>query len=82
MRKGVFQTARDIMDAVDRGEAVYWSSLRYPVHKDQLGQYFIGEGSAMIGLTWADGVTLNARPEDFFVLDHGDCSTTPRGTLH
>lgn len=40
MRKGVFRTARENMDAVDRGEAAFWNSLRYPVHKDRLGAIF------------------------------------------
>lgn len=82
MRKGIFQTAQEIMDAVDRGESVYWNSLRYPVHKDRRGQYFIGEGAAMIGLTWADGTTLNAAAKDFFVLDAIDKIGPAVDSLH
>lgn len=82
MRRGVFQTAREIMDAVDRGEPVYWNSLRYPVHKDRLGQYFIGEGPGMIGLTWTDGVTLNGRLEDFFTLTDEESSTMLPSARH
>ncbi|OOC10042.1 hypothetical protein [Thioalkalivibrio halophilus] len=81
MRKG-FSNAREIMAAVDRREAVYWTSLRYPVHKDHLGQYFIGEGPGMIGLTWADGVTLNGRLEDFFVLTGEEHSTLCPNIVH
>ncbi len=72
MRKGVFSTAQEIMAAVDRGESVYWHSLRYPVHKDHVGRYFIGEGPGMVGLTWADGVTLNGRVDEFFVMTRED----------
>lgn len=71
-RQKPFKTAQQIMDAVDHGEAVFWNSLRYPVHRDRLGQYFIGEGPGMVGLTWADGVTLNGKLDEFFVLTKGE----------
>ncbi|WP_231370164.1 hypothetical protein [Thioalkalivibrio sp. ALE16] len=70
------------MDAVDRGESVYWNSLRYPVHKDRLGQYYIGEGPGMIGLTWADGANLNGNLEEFFVLDEGERTCWINDTRH
>ncbi|WP_020008873.1 hypothetical protein [Thioalkalivibrio thiocyanoxidans] len=70
------------MDAVDRGEWVFWQTLSYPVHKDHLGQYFIGQGPGQVGLTWADGITLNGRIEDFFVLSEDERATLFQGTRH
>lgn len=67
-----FACADDIREAVDQGLDVYWSSLQYPVRQDAIGRYVIGPpGGHIIELTWADGETLNGRPEEFFVLDKG-----------
>ncbi|WP_051048360.1 hypothetical protein [Thioalkalivibrio sp. HL-Eb18] len=82
MRKKALSTAREIMEAVDRGERVYWHSLQYPVHKDRLGQYYIGKGQGMIGLTWADGETLNAEAEEFFVVDSPMSIRTSFDSIH
>jgi hypothetical protein len=69
-------TLQEIKDAIDDGKTVYWSNERYVVIKDPLRdgtfQYLIGcdHGSPRanyIGLVWADGVTVNGRPEQFFV---------------
>lgn len=81
-RKRPFENAQQIMDAVDRGEAVFWSSLRYPVRKDRLGQYFIGEGPGMVGLTWADGVTLNGQLDEFFTLTPAQAVKLRPSTRH
>ncbi len=35
----------------------------------------------MIALTWSDGVTLNGKPEDFFVLSEAEYLKTHPGTL-
>lgn len=70
------------MDAVDRGEAVSWNRRRHPVHKGHLGRYFVGEGPEMIGLTWADDVSTNAKPEEFLVLTRTEPSGTHDMALH
>lgn len=81
VRRGGLRNAHEIRDAVDRGCRVFWKTLRYPVHRDGSGQYFIGEGPGMIALTWSDGVTLNGKPEDFFVLSEAEYLETHPGTL-
>lgn len=61
--------ADEIRAAVDAGHTVHWSNTGYKVVKDTLGQYLIecqGNGHC-IGLTWADGVTLNGDPGAFWI---------------
>lgn len=62
---------QEIKQAVESGKAVYWASRAYRVVKDDVGQWLIVclNGST-IGLTWRDGVTLNGKPEEFFVAEH------------
>lgn len=63
-------TLEEIKAAVDAGQTVHWSSRGYVVVKDSLGRYhikFITNGHC-IGLTWADGLTMNGRPEEFFAV--------------
>lgn len=64
-------TLEEIKKAVDEGKTVFWSNTSYVVipHKKTPDTYlikFLGNGH-MIGLTWADNVTLNGKEEDFFV---------------
>ena len=59
-------TTKEIKDAVDAGQNVYWENLAYQVIKMK-GDYYIKMGSHLIGLTWEDGKTLNGKPEDFFI---------------
>ena len=61
-------TLTEIKEAISNKERVYWSSLSYEVILDSKNQYLIlhNSGSA-IGLTWADGITLNGKEEDFFI---------------
>lgn len=68
-------TLDEIKAAVDRGETVCWSHDGYVVEKWQPTQLH-PEGTYeivylrnrhAIGLTWLDGVTMNGRPEDFYV---------------
>jgi hypothetical protein len=61
-------TLDEIKQAVDAGKTVHWSNAGYTVIKDRNGAYFIRfhDGNS-IGLTWQDGVTLNGKPEEFFV---------------
>ena len=68
-----------IKDAVDAGFTVCWRSELYEVRKerdwdtgkvDPNGRYFIicTKNNDTIGLTHLDGVTLNGKPTEFFVV--------------
>lgn len=50
-----------IKKAVDEGQKVYADTKAYVVVKDSIEQYLIKclFNSYCIGLTWADGITLN-----------------------
>ena len=57
-----------IKAAVEAGKKVYWSNKGYQVVKGKDGEYAIKAANGhMIGLTWADGKTLNGNEKDFFV---------------
>lgn len=58
-------TAQEIKQAVDNGKTVYYQSGSYKVIKSR-DEYLIKCGSHCIGLTWADGITLNGLEKDFF----------------
>lgn len=62
-------TLEEIKSAVEAGKTVFWSNRAYRVLKDSLGQWLIvcDHNGYCIGLTWRDGVTMNGKPEDFFV---------------
>lgn len=62
-------TLDEIKNAVDAGSGVHWKTYGYRVIKDNIGQYLIQcvMNEDCIGLTHRDGVTLNGKPEDFFV---------------
>ncbi len=53
--------------AIEAGKKVYWSNRNYQVVKDKIGQWLIvcRMNNYCIGLTWADEVTMNGKPEDF-----------------
>jgi hypothetical protein len=57
-----------IKAAVDAGQTVHWANRGYCATKDSLGQYLIvhQDGNA-VGLTWQDNVTMNGKPEEFYV---------------
>lgn len=59
----------EIKAAVEAGKTVHWASRIYRVVKDSLGQWLIlcDMNSYCIGLTWRDGVTMNGKPEEFFI---------------
>lgn len=61
--------AEQIKAAVEAGNKVFWKNTAYEVIKDSVGQWLIKchLNDHCIGLTWANGVTLNGQPEDFFV---------------
>jgi plasmid maintenance system killer protein len=61
---------QQIKAAVERGERVFLGNDAYEViQDDNLGQWLIrcSFNGYCIGLTWADGKTLNGKPEDFFI---------------
>lgn len=64
-------TVTEIKTAVDQGKNVYWSTLLYKVIKDTKNQYLIvcTSNNHTIGLTWQDGVTLNAKESEFFIVN-------------
>lgn len=59
-----------IKQAIAEGKKVYWASALYEVTKDSRGQYHIKckSNGHCIGLTWADGTTLNGKESDFFTI--------------
>jgi len=65
-------TLQEIKANVKQGNKVYWSNTSYEVTVDTRGQWVISSnGGHHIGLTWADGVTLNGKEQDFFVSTVG-----------
>jgi hypothetical protein len=70
MKHTTHMTLEQIKSAVTSGQVVYWENPMYRVVCDQLGQWLIKCGPSAIGLTWADGVTLNGKPEQFHILDN------------
>lgn len=60
----------EIKKAVNEGKTVIWSNPSYVVKATKSGnmQIVCCNGSC-IGLTWADGVTLNGKEEDFRIVE-------------
>lgn len=69
-------TAQEIKAAVDNGKKVHWANTLYDIKKDKNGEYLIvcNINQHTIGLTWADGVTLNAPEDEFFIGKQGKVS--------
>lgn len=63
----------EIKQAVLAGRVVHWKSGAYEVMRDGVGQWFIvcRFNGSLSSLTWADGVTMSEKPEDFFVEEGG-----------
>ncbi len=66
-------TLQEIKAAVDAGKKVHWASDIYEVRKvdfrNGTHDYFIlcvPNGNS-IGLTWRDEVTMNGKPEEFYI---------------
>jgi len=59
---------QEIKQAVDQGLVVHWSNSGYRVVKGVIGQYSIKctLNGTYIGLTWADGKTLNGKESEFY----------------
>jgi len=67
--KGIMKLS-EIKEAVLAGKVVHWKSEGYRViHAPKFGGFLIrfDYNGSMTGLTWADGVTMNEREEDFFL---------------
>jgi len=60
-------TLEQIKTAVEQGKTVHWQNARYEVIVDNRNQWLIKAGSHCIGLTWADGITLNGRESEFYI---------------
>ncbi len=60
-------TLDEIKAAVMAGHTVHWANECYRVVRDGLGQWLIVHPSMTIGLTHRDGVTLNGKPEQFYI---------------
>lgn len=60
---------QEIKAAVVAGKKVYVGSLAYEVVKDSIGQWLIvcNLNDYCCGLTEVDGITLNGKPEEFFI---------------
>jgi hypothetical protein len=71
-------TLQEIKTAVEAGKTVCWSNTGYKVIKDMTGQWFVkwSSNGNCTGLTWADGVTMDYKEEDFFIdeppIKHSD----------
>lgn len=60
----------EIRRAVDEGLRVHWQNPEYEVIRSSVDSRYLIRSSATghcIGLTWADGDTLNGKEEDFFI---------------
>jgi len=64
---------QEIKAAVSAGKVVHWANEGYVVRKatfaDGTEDYYILclSNDNTIGLTWRDGVTMNGKPEQFFI---------------
>ncbi len=70
MDRITFDSLQSVKDAVDAGKHVYMANVSYRVIKDHVGQYLIWReaNKYCIGLTWQDGVTLNCKFDELFML--------------
>ena len=62
----------EIRRAVDEGLKVHWQNREYQVVRSSVDPSYLIRSKATghcIGLTWADGVTLNGNDEEFFIGD-------------
>jgi len=61
----------EIQTAVRSGLEVCWKTPFYRVVRSEPDDYFLIKclpNGNCIGLAWADGVTLNGNPEDFYCV--------------
>jgi len=59
----------EIKAAVEAGKTVHWASPAYRVIRDSIGQWLIkcSFNGHCWGLTWCDGVTVNGKPDEFWI---------------
>jgi hypothetical protein len=64
-------TLDQIKEAIAQGKRVCWASEAYDVIRTKSGEYLIvcSLNNNAIGLTWTDDVTVNGKPEDFFIYN-------------
>lgn len=64
-------TLSQIKDAIKQGKRVCVGSEAYQVIRDSKDQYLIKceFNDYCVGLTWSDGITLNAKESEFFIND-------------
>ena len=62
-------TLQEIKNAVENGKTVCWDSEIYEVKKDKFNQWHIicSTNDSAIGLTHQDQITMNGKPEEFFI---------------
>lgn len=62
-------TLEQIKQAIAEGKRVKWGNDAYDVILSKSGKYLIvcSLNQDTIGLTWADGVTMNGKAEDFYI---------------
>ena len=59
---------QEIKDAVDAGKVVHWNNDGYTVKLWAAGYFIVCESNQnATRLTWADGVTMNEKEEDFYI---------------
>lgn len=68
----MFASLADIQTAYNDGHKVYWKTPDYVVVRDMFGEWHIvyrphSRNPNSVGLFWADGVTSDYKPEDFYV---------------
>lgn len=66
----MFDTLKQITDAVDRGEEVYWKNNAYQLIKDNSDQYLIKccINNDVASLYWVDGSSSSYNPKDFYIV--------------
>ena len=60
-------TLQEIKSAVAAGKTVHWKTPAYSVIRDSEDYKIKCMNGHCIFLTWADNVTMNGKPEDFYV---------------
>lgn len=69
-----FNTLAEIQEAVKAGRKVHWKNEGYVVGVDLYGQWHIAwqpwsRNPNYVGLFWADGVTSDYSPQDFYIAE-------------
>ena len=62
-------TLQEIKRAIEKGQTVNYRNSGIEVQKTNAGQYHIVtlSNNYRIGLTWSNGITVNGKPEEFFI---------------